>query len=64
MDWGEGIDATRQGQIFNMFFRANEKSSGNGLGLYLVKIAMEKLGGSVNLTSQVGKGTEIRLMLY
>jgi signal transduction histidine kinase len=62
IDRGEGIESTRQRQIFDMFFRAHEKSDGNGLGLYLVKIGVEKLGGSVDLTSQLGQGTEIRLL--
>ena len=34
-----------------MFYRANEKISGSGLGLYLVKETVEKLGGSIRVNS-------------
>lgn len=62
-DNGSGIDLAYQKPVFDMFFRAHEKSTGNGLGLYLVKLATQKLGGSVTLHSVLGKGTEITLVL-
>ena len=34
-----------------MFFRGSEKSIGSGLGLYLVKKAVEKLNGRIELSS-------------
>jgi signal transduction histidine kinase len=46
-----------------MFFRATEKNEGAGLGLYIVKEAVEKLGGSIETESQVGKGTVFRIEL-
>jgi signal transduction histidine kinase len=36
-DNGEGIESIYLPRIFEMYFRANEKSKGNGLGLYIVK---------------------------
>ncbi|MCA4894201.1 MAG: hypothetical protein ING84_04250 [Cytophagales bacterium] len=62
-DNGAGIDLAYQKPVFDMFFRAHEKSTGNGLGLYLVKIAIEKLGGSVKLSSVLNQGTEITLFV-
>jgi signal transduction histidine kinase len=62
-DNGPGIDLAYQKPVFDMFFRAHEKSTGNGLGLYLVKIAIQKLGGSVKLHSSQGNGTEIVLSI-
>jgi signal transduction histidine kinase len=62
-DNGVGIDLAYQKPVFDMFFRAHEKSTGNGLGLYLVKIAMEKLGGNVKLASVLNQGTEITLFV-
>jgi signal transduction histidine kinase len=46
-DNGEGINTEFQNRLFEMYFRANERSKGNGLGLYLVKKATEKLKGTV-----------------
>jgi signal transduction histidine kinase len=40
-----------------MFFRANESSQGNGLGLYVVQKAIEQLNGSIRFESEVGKGS-------
>ncbi len=56
-DYGEGINESIHGQIFKMFFRGNERSEGNGLGLYLVEKAVQKLQGSVRFTSAIGSGT-------
>jgi len=39
-----------------MFFRANDRSMGNGLGLYIVKKAAEKLGGQVSVVNNPDGG--------
>lgn len=62
-DNGEGIADELQKNIFDMFFRGNTKSSGTGLGLYIVKNAVEKLGGQVELNSKEGKGSKFTIML-
>jgi signal transduction histidine kinase len=46
-----------------MFFRGNERSSGSGLGLYILKNAVEKLGGRVYLYSVLYKGTTFKIEL-
>lgn len=56
-DNGEGIPVEFQERIFEMYFRANERSKGNGLGLYIVKKAIEKLNGVITLKSELNKGT-------
>ncbi len=56
-DNGEGIEPHHHEKIFSMFYRASTKSSGSGLGLYLVKEAVEKLGGAIQVTSEKGKGS-------
>ncbi|HYG01976.1 MAG TPA: tetratricopeptide repeat-containing sensor histidine kinase [Chryseosolibacter sp.] len=56
-DNGVGIARQYHHQIFDMYFRGNDRSKGNGLGLYIVKKAVEKLDGSVNFTSVHGSGT-------
>lgn len=62
-DNGVGIPADLQPRIFEMFFRATQLSSGSGLGLYIVKEAIEKLGGNISVKSQMGKGTTFEIIL-
>jgi len=57
-DNGEGIDPEIQDKIYDMFYRASEKSSGSGLGLYIVKEMVNKLNGNIELISDLGKGSE------
>jgi PAS domain S-box-containing protein len=57
-DNGPGIPITAQEKLFDMFFRASTKSQGSGLGLYIVKNSIEKMGGTVSLFSEVGIGSE------
>ena len=56
-DNGQGIDPVHQEKIFTMFYRATEQASGSGLGLYLVKDTIEKMGGTISVSSAVGQGT-------
>jgi signal transduction histidine kinase len=62
-DNGQGIDPTLQEKVFEMYFRGNERSKGNGLGLYIVKKAVEKLNGDVELISSVGAGATFKVVL-
>ncbi len=54
-DNGDGIAADQLEKVFLMFYRANAKSNGHGLGLYLAKKALEKLNGSIKVESVEGK---------
>jgi signal transduction histidine kinase len=56
-DNGIGIQQEYIDKIFKMFFRANADSKGSGLGLYIVKGAIEKLGGTIQVQSKLGEGT-------
>ena len=56
-DNGIGIQQEYLDKIFKMFFRANADSKGSGLGLYIVKGAIEKLDGSIQVQSKLGEGT-------
>jgi len=56
-DNGPGIDVEHQGKIFDMFYRATERSKGSGLGLYIVKETIAKMNGSIKVESVEGKGT-------
>lgn len=56
-DNGQGIKKEYQEKIFDMFYRASETNSGSGLGLYIVKETIDKLGGKIQVTSQWNSGT-------
>jgi signal transduction histidine kinase len=56
-DNGIGIPAELLHKIYDMFFRATEKSEGAGLGLYIVKETIDKLGGRITVDSKFGFGT-------
>ena len=58
MDNGIGIAKMNREKIFQMFVRASERSETGGIGLYLSKLATEKLGGEINLISVDEKYTE------
>lgn len=56
-DNGIGINEKFTGEIFKMFYRANESKTGTGLGLYIVKEVVEKLGGDIRVQSYAGAGS-------
>ncbi|MEQ9168174.1 MAG: PAS domain S-box protein [Fulvivirga sp.] len=62
-DNGIGIDESALPKIFDMFFRATTSAEGSGIGLYIVKNAIEKLGGNVNIESAIDKGTTFTIIL-
>jgi len=50
-DNGQGIAPEVHSKVFDMFYRGNESSQGSGLGLYIVKETLEKLSGTIQLSS-------------
>ncbi|AHM58604.1 PAS domain-containing protein [Flammeovirgaceae bacterium 311] len=62
-DNGIGIDSQLQHKIYNMFFRGTDRSKGPGLGLYILKNAVEKIGGRTTLYSVPYKGTTFKIEL-
>ncbi|MCC5930877.1 MAG: PAS domain-containing protein [Cyclobacteriaceae bacterium] len=60
-DNGKGIKKEYQDRIFDMFFKASEDASGSGIGLYLVKEALNRLAGDIELKSNYGDGTSLCL---
>lgn len=62
-DNGIGINKTYLNKIFEMFYRASEKSFGSGLGLYIVKETVEKLGGDITVTSKENVGSSFELTI-
>jgi PAS domain S-box-containing protein len=60
-DNGIGINEAYLDKIFNMFYRATEKSDGSGLGLYIVKEVIDKLHGTISVTSKINEGTKFTI---
>jgi signal transduction histidine kinase len=62
-DNGQGIKKEHVDKIFNMFFRGTSNSVGTGLGLFIVKEAVEKLKGEIKVTSKLNEGTTFMIQL-
>lgn len=57
-DNGIGIENGQKDKVFEMFYRATSASKGSGLGLYIVKEAIDKLKGTIDMDSEEGVGTK------
>lgn len=62
-DNGIGIPDNLQKNIFKLFYRATEKSSGLGLGLYTVNKIVKKLDGQIKFSSKENEGTSFTIYL-
>jgi PAS domain S-box-containing protein len=62
-DNGIGIDKENLKHIFDMFYRASSQSKGSGLGLYITRETVSKLGGTISVKSELGQFTSIEIMI-
>ncbi len=66
-DNGVGIPKSDLDHVFDKFYRvkndASHRVKGSGLGLYLVKFFVEAHGGSISVSSELGKGTTFTIKL-
>ena len=62
-DQGIGIDNASLEKIFQMFYRASSQADGSGIGLYIVKNAVDKLAGRITAESEPGQGTIFKITL-
>jgi signal transduction histidine kinase len=62
-DNGSGIPEKHLPKIFDMFYRASENSQGSGLGLYIVKEALQKLGGTISVQSECNAGSTFTISI-
>lgn len=57
-DNGIGVEDTISHRLFDMFFKGNENSKGNGLGLYIVQKSVQALDGTIEVESEPGRFTK------
>jgi signal transduction histidine kinase len=66
-DDGIGIPEQEIERLFSKFFRATNaqvhQTQGTGLGLYVVKQSVEKLGGTIEVVSQENAGAQFNVSL-
>ncbi|WP_247236540.1 PAS domain-containing sensor histidine kinase [Telluribacter sp. SYSU D00476] len=63
-DNGIGMDLKRYGdRLFGLYQRFHDRPDSKGLGLYLVKSQIEALGGTIQVESQVDRGTRFTITL-
>lgn len=66
-DNGIGIPKEYQAHLFNQFSRADNAllahPEGTGLGLYMIKILLDKIGGTIKFKSALNRGTTFTLRL-
>jgi two-component system, sensor histidine kinase and response regulator len=58
LDNGIGIKSSEVEKVFDLFYRTNKNETGGGMGLYLVKEIISKLGGKIMVESAENTGTE------
>ena len=57
VDTGQGISAEDRATLFERFRQGSHKRSGSGLGLYLSRRIVEAHKGSIEVQSELGKGS-------
>jgi PAS domain S-box-containing protein len=62
-DTGVGIPREDLGKIMEPFFTTKEEGKGTGLGLAICRRVVEEHHGAIQITSELGKGTTVRLVL-
>ena len=66
-DTGIGIPTKEINKIFDGFYRTkaytSEKGTGAGLGLTLVRQLIQRCGGTISVSSKVGKGTTFKILM-
>lgn len=63
VDNGSGIDAKDKSKIFDMYYMSKDREKGTGLGLFLVKEALSKIDGEIQVNSVKGEGSTFSVIL-
>ncbi len=62
-DTGSGVSPEDQKNLFERFRKGKHRNSGSGLGLHLSQRILESHNGSIDLESEVGKGSRFTVKL-
>ena len=62
-DTGQGIPGENLKKIFEPFFSTKPPGKGTGLGLFVTRSLMDKLGGEISVESRLGEGTTFCITL-
>jgi signal transduction histidine kinase len=62
-DNGTGMSEQFQRRVFGIFQKGTNRQEGTGIGLALVRVAVERMGGHVGLSSEEGKGSRFWIEL-
>ncbi len=62
-DTGLGISPEHLSKVMEPFFTTKEEGKGTGLGLAICRRAVQEHGGAIHISSELGKGTTIRIVL-
>ena len=63
VDTGVGIAPEHLGKIMEPFFTTKEEGKGTGLGLAICRRVVQEGQGEIQIASEVGKGTAVRILL-
>lgn len=63
VDNGMGIESKDKSRIFEMYYMSQDRGKGSGLGLFIVKEALSKIGGEIEVESTKGKGSTFTVIL-
>ncbi|NBW35501.1 MAG: PAS domain S-box protein [Cytophagia bacterium] len=62
-DNGVGIDQNYLSHVFDIFFKLNTDGTGSGLGLFVTKSMVDRLGGQISIESGSLSGTIVRITI-
>lgn len=63
LDNGIGISADTLPNIFQLFYCGTAKSTGSGVGLYIVRQVLNKMSGAISVRSTEGKGSTFNISI-
>lgn len=63
IDNGSGISPEARAKVFDLFFTTKPQGHGTGMGLSICQEIVKMLGGRIEVTSEVGRGTAMRVLL-